>query len=127
MDCGILFSTYDLLISSKSLGKEAKAQLKAAKLAEKAKLQQGKDDGDADKIHFGAAWPVRLHSIALAGVSIRVLGGQPSILAPSDCWVAAPPEATSDGWLLGQFLDLEADAWQMGGAQRQRPSMSTDT
>ena len=55
MDCGILFSTYDLLISSKSLGKEAKAQLKAAKLAEKAKLQQGKDDGDADKIQFGAA------------------------------------------------------------------------
>ena len=54
LDCGILFSTYDLLISSKSLGKEAKAQLKAAKAAEKFKLQQGKDDGDADKIQFGA-------------------------------------------------------------------------
>ena len=54
MDCGILFSTYDLLISSKSLGKEAKARLKAAQLMEKAKLQQGKDDGDADKIQFGA-------------------------------------------------------------------------
>jgi len=53
MDCGILFSTYDLLISSKSLGREAKAQLKAAKQAEHWKLQQGKDDGEADKIQFG--------------------------------------------------------------------------
>ena len=51
--CGILFSTYDLLISSKPLSKEEKAQLKAAKAAEKWTVQQGKDDGAADKIQFG--------------------------------------------------------------------------
>ena len=55
MDCGILFSTYDLLISSKSLGKEAQAKLKAAKQAEKWKAQQGNDDGEADRIQFGAS------------------------------------------------------------------------
>ena len=53
MDCGILFSTYDLLISSKPLSKEEKARLKAAKAAEKWTVAQGKDDGAADKIQFG--------------------------------------------------------------------------
>ena len=53
LECGVLFSTYDLLISSKPLSKDEKAKLKAAQAAEKWKVQQGNDDGAADKIQFG--------------------------------------------------------------------------
>ena len=56
LDCGILFSTYDLLISTQRLTTAQQAAVKAAKnLQNQAMLREEvRDDVNADEIIFGA-------------------------------------------------------------------------
>ena len=55
MDCGILFSTYDLLISTPRLTAEQKAAVAAARAAENQAMlrREIQDEVNADEIIFG--------------------------------------------------------------------------